>query len=108
MAGIVINCRDVTDRWRAEEEVRSSEKQYRLLFQGNPNPMWVFDLETLAFLEVNEAATQHYGYSREEFLAMTVVGHPAAGEECALPGCRVENRRPQLHRAASPQGWEPY
>ena len=70
--GIVINCRDVTDRWRAEEDVRSSEKQYRLLFQGNPNPMWVFDLETLAFLEVNEAATRHYGYSREEFLAMTI------------------------------------
>ena len=32
--------------------------------------MWVFDLETLAFLEVNESAIQHYGYSREEFLAM--------------------------------------
>ncbi|MGD0744179.1 MAG: PAS domain S-box protein, partial [Verrucomicrobiota bacterium] len=72
MAGIVINARDVTDRWRAEEDVRSSEQQYRLLFQGNPNPMWVFDLETLAFLEVNEAATMHYGYSREEFLAMSV------------------------------------
>jgi len=72
MAGIVINSRDVTDRCRAEEDVRSSEKQYRLLFQGNPNPMWVFDLETLAFLEVNEAATKHYGYSREEFLAMAV------------------------------------
>ncbi|HXR05349.1 MAG TPA: PAS domain S-box protein, partial [Verrucomicrobiae bacterium] len=71
MAGIVINARDVTDRWRAEEDVRSSERQYRLLFQGNPNPMWVFDLETRAFLEVNEAATRHYGYSREEFLAMT-------------------------------------
>ena len=72
MAGIVINSRDVTDRWRAEEDVRNSEKQYRLLFQGNPNPMWVFDVETLAFLEVNEAATRHYGYSREEFLAMTI------------------------------------
>ena len=34
--------------------------------------MWVFDLETQAFLEVNEAAIQHYGYSREEFLAMTL------------------------------------
>jgi len=72
IAGIVINSRDVTDRWRAEEDVRSSEKQYRLLFQDNPNPMWVFDLESLAFLEVNEAAIKHYGYSREEFLAMTV------------------------------------
>ena len=72
MAGIVFNSRDVTDRWRAEEDVRSSEKQYRLLFQGNPNPMCVFDLETLAFLEVNEAATKHYGYSSAEFLAMTI------------------------------------
>ena len=62
----------MTDRWRAEEELRESERQYRLLFHGNPNPMWVFDLETQAFLEVNEAAIQHYGYSREEFLAMTI------------------------------------
>jgi PAS domain S-box-containing protein len=72
VAAIVINSRDVSDRWRAEEELRSSEKQYRLLFHSNPNPMWVFDLETLAFLEVNEAAIQHYGYTREEFLAMTI------------------------------------
>jgi PAS domain S-box-containing protein len=72
IGGLVVNCRDVTDRWRVEEELRGSEKQYRLLFQGNPNPMWVFDLETLAFLEVNEAAIHHYGYSRKEFLAMTI------------------------------------
>ena len=71
--GLVTNWRDVTDRWRAEEELRKSERQYRLLFHGNPNPMWVFDLETLEFLEVNEAAIQHYGYSREEFLAMTIM-----------------------------------
>jgi PAS domain S-box-containing protein len=70
--GIVANCRDVTDRWRAEEELRDSERQYRLLFHSNPNPVWVFDLETQAFLEVNEAAIQHYGYSRKEFLAMTI------------------------------------
>jgi PAS domain S-box-containing protein len=69
---LIVNSRDVTDRWRAEEELRQSEKQYRLLFQSNPNPMWVFDLETLKFLEVNEAAVQHYGYTREEFLGMTV------------------------------------
>ena len=70
---IVINSRDVTDRWQAEEDLRQSEKQYRLLFNGNPNPMWVFDLETQKFLEVNEATIQHYGYSREEFLAMTIM-----------------------------------
>jgi PAS domain S-box-containing protein len=56
----------------AETELRQSEKQYRLLFQGNPHSMWVFDLETLAILEVNEAGMQHYGFSREEFLAMTL------------------------------------
>jgi PAS domain S-box-containing protein len=72
IGGLVAHCRDVSDRWRAEADLRSSEKQYRLLFQSNPNPMWVFDLETLKFLEVNEAAIQHYGYSRGEFLAMTM------------------------------------
>jgi PAS domain S-box-containing protein len=72
LGAIVINSRDVSDRWRAEDDLRNSEKQYRLLFQSNPNLMWLFDLETLAFLEVNEAAIQHYGYSREEFLAMTI------------------------------------
>ena len=67
-------------RQSAEEEMRRSEKQYRLLFQGNPHPMWVFDLETLKLLEVNEASVQHYGYSREEFLTMSLadlrVGEP--------------------------------
>jgi PAS domain S-box-containing protein len=58
-----------TELLRREKE---SEQQYRLIFQGNPIPMWVFDDETLAFLEVNEAAIQTYGYSREEFLGMTL------------------------------------
>ena len=70
--GVVASCRDVSDRWRVEEKLRDSERQYRLLFHSNPNPVWVFDLETQTFLEVNEAAIQHYGYSREEFLAMTL------------------------------------
>ncbi|WP_447986657.1 PAS domain S-box protein [Nitrospira sp. Nam74] len=57
---------------RSQQVLRESESRYRLLFEHNPNPMWVYDLETLAFLAVNNAAIQHYGYSREEFLAMTV------------------------------------
>ena len=87
ISGIVINSRDASDRWRVEEELRNSEKQYRLLFQGNPNPMWVFNLETLMFLEVNDAAVQHYGYSREEFLAMAITDIRApekAGEGKAI------------------------
>jgi two-component system cell cycle sensor histidine kinase/response regulator CckA len=50
-----------------------SEEQYRLLFQNNPQPTWVFDRKSLAFLAVNEAATRLYGYSREEFLKMSIL-----------------------------------
>ena len=65
--------RDVTDLRRAEEALRCSEEHYRLLFDANPQPMWVFDRETFAFLAVNQAAVSHYGWSREEFLAMTAL-----------------------------------
>ncbi len=54
------------------EQLSRSEHNYRLLFEANPLPMWVFDLVTLRFLAVNDAAVSHYGYSREEFLAMTI------------------------------------
>jgi two-component system cell cycle sensor histidine kinase/response regulator CckA len=60
------------ERDRAEKELRKSEEQYRLLFDTNPLPMWVFDRDTLAFLAVNEAAVRHYGFSRREFFAMTI------------------------------------
>jgi PAS domain S-box-containing protein len=53
-------------------ELMESELRYRQMFHRNPHPMWVYDLETLAFLDVNEAAIRGYGYSREEFLAMTI------------------------------------
>jgi two-component system, cell cycle sensor histidine kinase and response regulator CckA len=65
--------RDVTDLRRAEEALRRSEEHYRLLFDANPQPMWVFDRESFAFLAVNQATIDHYGWSREEFLAMTAV-----------------------------------
>lgn len=45
---------------------------WRLLFERHPSPMWIFDVETLAILDVNEAAVRHYGYSREEFLRLTI------------------------------------
>ena len=51
--------------------LRKSEQQYRVLFDDNPNPMWVYASSTLAFLAVNEAAVRRYGYTREEFLAMS-------------------------------------
>ena len=52
-------------------EIATSEKQYRLLFDHNPNPMWVYSDSTKAFLAVNEAVCARYGYARDEFLGMT-------------------------------------
>ncbi|MEX0959729.1 MAG: EAL domain-containing protein [Burkholderiales bacterium] len=46
---------------------------YELMFRNHPQPMWVYDLETLRFVDVNQAALDHYGYSREAFLSMTVL-----------------------------------
>lgn len=53
------------------EELTRSEKKYKYLFQNNPLPMWIIDLETFRFIDVNDAATMHYGYSYDEFLSMT-------------------------------------
>jgi len=65
--------REIGDRRRAEE-------RYRSLFEGNPVPMWVFDVETLRFLEVNSAAVTHYGYTREEFLTLTISAIHSPGD----------------------------
>jgi len=64
--------RDVSERKLAAEAIRISEEKYRLLFANNPQPMWIYDLETLAILEVNEYSMRQYGYSREEFLQMAI------------------------------------
>lgn len=52
--------------------LKQSEERHRLLFHSNPHPLWVYDIETLAFLDVNRAAIAAYGYSREEFLSLTI------------------------------------
>jgi diguanylate cyclase (GGDEF)-like protein/PAS domain S-box-containing protein len=64
--------RDITERKLAEASLLESESRHRSMFENNPQPMWVFDTETLAFLSVNEAAVNRYGYSREEFSRMTI------------------------------------
>lgn len=64
--------RDITDRSQAEEVLRDSELRHRQLFENTPQPMWVYDIATLRFLAVNEAAIRMYGYTRAEFLSMTI------------------------------------
>lgn len=70
--GILGTYQDITDRIRAEQALKDSEELYRLMFQSIPYPMWVYDIETHAILTVNDTAIIHYGYSREEFLSMSV------------------------------------
>ena len=55
-----------------ERAVPLPESLYRQLFYNNPLPMWIYDEETLHFLEVNEAAVEKYGYTRDEFLGLTL------------------------------------
>jgi diguanylate cyclase (GGDEF)-like protein/PAS domain S-box-containing protein len=69
---------DITD-------LKRSEASFRLLFDQNPLPMWVFDLETYRLLAVNSATCRHYGYSREQLLSMTV-------DQLRVPESRKELR----------------
>ena len=60
------------DRDKSEKALRINEEKYRYLFENNPQPMYIYDEETLAFLEVNQAAIDQYGYSKEEFFGKTL------------------------------------
>ncbi len=63
---------DITDWEQTAKNQQDFENRTRYLFENNPNPMWIYDLETLGFLAVNQSAINHYGYSEDEFLSMTL------------------------------------
>ena len=69
---VLIIVRDITERKKIEIELKKSEEKYRLLFDNNPLPMWMIDAETLNIIEVNEAAIEHYGYTKKEFLQLNI------------------------------------
>ncbi|MFV3255046.1 PAS domain S-box protein, partial [Klebsiella pneumoniae] len=70
--GIVSNSRDITARKEAAEIVRLSEERYRNLFFFNPMALYIWDLQTQQIVEVNGVAEREYGYTREEFLKLTL------------------------------------
>jgi PAS domain S-box-containing protein len=70
MTGTVV---DATDRIETQRQLAEAEQRFRLMFERTPLPSWVFDIDSLEFLEVNAAAVRNYGYSRTEFLRMAVI-----------------------------------
>jgi PAS domain S-box-containing protein len=104
VSGVVLVFRDVTQRRQTQRDLEERERRYRLLFEANPWPMWVYDTDGLAFLAVNEAATRRYGYSREEFLQMTLrdirppEDVPALLANVAQPDRELHTDGPWRHR----------
>jgi hypothetical protein len=86
------------------DALQKAEQRYRILFEKNPQPMWVYDQQTLQFLAVNDRAIDHYGYSREEFLAMTLrdirpeVDVPKLLEAASTPVAHFHNAGTFRHR----------
>lgn len=74
---------------------------FRLLFEANPLPMWVYERETLRFLAVNDAAVRHYGYTRDEFAGMTIADIRPAAE---VPRLLERSRDRSFRRDTSSQG----
>jgi diguanylate cyclase (GGDEF)-like protein/PAS domain S-box-containing protein len=83
---------------QSEPNIREGEETFGLLFANHPIPMWIYDLKTLAFLEVNDAMAEQYGYTREEFLGLTLRDiHPP--EEAARLLDEMKQPRPPLRHA---------
>lgn len=72
VGAIIFSYEDITERLATEQKIKTSEKLYRSLFHKSPLPKWICDRKTLRYLDVNDKAIAHYGYSRKEFLQMTV------------------------------------
>ncbi|MEO7251059.1 MAG: EAL domain-containing protein [Arenimonas sp.] len=89
---LVGTVQDITDLAQAHVQVQETEAQYRLLFDRNPLPFWVFHRESLRILEANDAAASHYGYSREEFQQMDLADiRPPEDVADALAAARQAN-----------------
>ncbi|MBX7152939.1 PAS domain S-box protein [bacterium] len=91
--------RDMRQLIQVQSKLSESEIRYRLLFDSNPLPMWVFDSETLRFLAVNPASIQTYGYSREEFLSMTIRDIRPKEDEAVLTHYLETTNRYERHHS---------
>jgi diguanylate cyclase (GGDEF)-like protein/PAS domain S-box-containing protein len=88
-------------RTKTEATLRSSQEQYRLLFEGNPHPMWIYDSDSLEFIAVNDAATKLYGFNRDQFLAMTLADLQPPAERAPA---RLRDSQPGVMRLQTRDG----
>ncbi|MES2379913.1 MAG: PAS domain S-box protein [Bacteroidota bacterium] len=72
IVGVFVSVADITEKKIALDELKNSEEKYKLVFYNSPLPKWICDCETYKIIEVNEMAMSHYGYTKEEFLNMTM------------------------------------
>lgn len=93
---------DITGQKKIEEETKESRERFKKLFDFMPYPCWVYDVKTLRFLEINHAAINHYGYSREEFLTMHLTDIRPK-EEVARLIKNIEQRKAEVQ---STGGWK--
>lgn len=97
VGGLYGAVQDVTEHKLAQEKLKKSEERYRYLFENHPYPMWIYDRKTLAFLDVNEAAILKYGYTRQEFLNMTIVDIRPSEDVDHLMNNLAQPRQPLEH-----------
>lgn len=79
------------ERYRINSQLKASEAKYKTLFRASPMPKWIYDIQTLKFVDVNDAALSHYGYSREEFMSMTIRDIKPHGERGTMKEAVAEN-----------------
>ncbi len=100
ITGFVGVGRNITERRRAERALHDSEARYRSLFENNPNPMWVYEVATMTIIVANEATIRHYGYTRQEFLKLTMA-------DILTPDCVPMLPKPgSVETLLSTNGWK--
>lgn len=96
---------DITERKKAEDELKASEQKYKVIFESNPVPMWMIAKDNLKIIAINDAAAKQYGYSKQELTNMdvTVLRLPE-DRELQLRGYQDDSDRTRIARHVKKDG----